>query len=85
MQGDTHGMTVLRTAGGTELTVELNPGTNKYEILKDGKRMVSEAGKPVDGGGHDVMDTAVRQAGYIQAGIEKKEKREAEAAKAAKE
>ena len=89
MQGDTQGITVLRTAGGTQLSVQHNPETNKYEIHRDGKRLATEAGKPVDGGGHDVMDTATRQAGYIIAGIEKKEKekekREAEeAAKAAK-
>jgi hypothetical protein len=81
MQGH-NDLTILKTSGGAELSVQRNPETNKYEIHKDGKRMVSEAGKPVDGGGHDVMDTATRQAGYIIAGIEKKEKREAEARQA---
>lgn len=60
------------------VTVQHNSETDKYDIMQDGVPMVNANGARVDGGGHDVQDKAVRQAGYIQAGLEKKAKREAE-------
>jgi len=70
------------------MTIEIrkNSDGDKYEIWNDGERMLTPKGNPVDGGGHDMLDKAERQVGYIKAGQEKKAKREAEeAAKAGKE
>ena len=61
-----------------EIEVRQNPETDKYEIFQDGKRMLSKNGNPADGGGHDVFDTAQRQAGHIVAGIEKRERQSAQ-------
>jgi len=65
------------------IEVKRNPDTDKYDILKDGEPMITQGGKRVDGGGHDMKDKADRQAGYIVAGEEKKAKREAEESESA--